>query len=199
MTDATAVDVPDGKVNDAPDAVPVADDESVLWTGTPRLSAAVPAVFVGVVVAGAGMAIAVGPVATSRLGLGIAAVAILVGLAVPGIAVLSLTNTRYVLTDRAASVKTGIVGRRVVRARLSMVENSAYEQSVTGSLFGYGTVTLETAGGGVSFRRVDDPQGVRALVGEHAGGDADESIPGSTNSWRRVREEVQLLRSAVER
>ncbi|QZX98966.1 PH domain-containing protein [Halobaculum rubrum] len=193
MSDAGSADVPD--------AVPV-DDESVIWTGQPRLSAAIPAAFVGVLVAAVGMAVAVGPAATSRFGVAIAAVAVLVGLAIPGAAVLSLVNTRYVLTDRAASVRTGVVGRRVRRVRLSTVENSAYEQSVSGSLFGYGTVTLETAAEGLSFRRVDDPQAVRSLVDEHArdaGGGDGESIPGSIDSWRAVREELRLLRAALDR
>ncbi|SHH61055.1 PH domain-containing protein [Halobaculum gomorrense] len=189
----------DGSV---PTSITVDEDEAVLWTGRSRLSAAAPAGLVGLLVAAAGMAVAVGPAATSRFGLVIAALSALVGIAIPGVALLSLVNTRYVLTNRAASVRTGIVGRRVVRARLSMVENSAYEQSVTGSLFGYGTVTLETAGGDLAFRRVDDPQAVRSLVDEHtrgAGGDADGSIPGSIDSWQAVREEVQLLRAALDR
>lgn len=185
-----------------PESVTVDADETVHWTGRPRLSAAAPAGLVGLLVAGGGMAVAVGPAATSRLGLVIAALSVFVGLAIPGLAVLSLVNTRYILTDRAASVKTGIVGRRVVRARLSMVENSAYEQPVTGSLFGYGTVRLETAGGDVAFRRVDDPQAVRSLVDEHARSgrqSTTESIPGSIDSWREVREEVRLLRAALDR
>lgn len=184
-----------------PDAVPVAVDETVLWTGSPRLSAALPAVFVGLVVAGVGMGVAVGPAADTGSGLAVGAVAVLVGLSIPALAVLSLVNTRYVLTDRAAGVKTGVVGRRVDRARLSMVENSSYEQSATGSLFGYGTVTLETAGGGVSFQRVDDPSRVRSLVDEHVGGDDQtrDSIPGSLDSWRAVREEVRRLRAALVR
>ncbi|QZP38113.1 PH domain-containing protein [Halobaculum magnesiiphilum] len=200
----TADAEPDGVVTDwaVPASVTVDDDEVVRWTGRPRLSAAAPAGLVGLLVAGGGMAVAVGPAATSRFGLAIAALAVLVGLAIPGVAVLSLVNTRYVLTDRAASVKTGIVGRRVARARLSMAENTAYEQSVTGSLFGYGTVKLETAGGDLAFRRVDDPQAVRSLVDEHtrSGRKGEtESIPGSIDSWRAVREEVGRLRAALDR
>ncbi|GAA0195963.1 PH domain-containing protein [Halobaculum roseum] len=200
----TADAEPDGvvTVGAVPSSVTVDDGETVRWTGRPRLSAAAPAGLVGLLVAGGGMAVAVGPAATSRFGVAIAALAVLVGLAIPGLASLSLANTRYVLTDRAASVKTGIVGRRVVRARLSMVENTAYEQSVTGSLFGYGTVRLETAGGDVAFRRVDDPQSVRSLVDEHArSGEraTADSIPGSIDSWRAVRTEVRLLRSALDR
>ncbi|UIO99209.1 PH domain-containing protein [Halobaculum sp. CBA1158] len=186
---------------DVPEAVTLADDETVLWTGRPRLSASIPAAVVGVAVAVVGLGVAVGPAATATAAPALAALAVLVGLAIPGLAVLSLANTRYVLTDRAASVKRGVVGRRVARARLATVENSAYEQSITGSLFGYGTVTLETAAAGVSFRRVDDPQAVRALVDEHAGNDGDsrESIPGSIDAWRAVREEVGRLRATIER
>jgi uncharacterized membrane protein YdbT with pleckstrin-like domain len=191
-----------GSAGSVPASVTVDDDEAVLWTERPRVSAAAPAGLVGLLVAAAGMAVAVGPAATSRFGLAIAALAVLVGLAIPGLAVLSLVNTRYVLTDRAALVKTGIVGRRVVRARLSMVENTAYQQPIAGSLFGYGTVTLETAGGDVSFRRVDDPQAVRSLVDEHTRSGpeaAAASIPGSIDAWRAVREEARLLRAALER
>ncbi|MFC7096489.1 PH domain-containing protein [Halobaculum marinum] len=192
----------DDDATPVPEAVPVADDESVLWTGSPRLSAAAPAAVVGLLVAGIGLAVAVGPAATDALGLGVAALSVLVGASIPALSVLSLVNTRYVLTDRAASVKRGVVGRRVVRARLSMVENTASAQSATGALFGYGTVTLETAGGGVSFRRVDDPQAVRRLVDERTRGEREDegaSIPGTLDSWRAVRAEVRLLRTALER
>ncbi|MFC7137345.1 PH domain-containing protein [Halobaculum litoreum] len=201
MSDAAAAAGADG----VPEAVPLADDETVLWTGRPRLSAAIPAGVVGLGVGVGGLALAVGPAGgAGRVGVAVAALAVIVGASIPALAVLSLTNTRYVLTDRAASVKTGVVGRRVVRARLSMVENTAYEQSVTGSLFGYGTVTIQTAGGGVSFRRVDDPRDVRGLVDDNTGGGGDEgrreeSIPGSLDAWRAVRDEVRLLRAAFDR
>lgn len=198
MTDA------DGGADGVPPAVPLADDESALWTGRPRLSAAFPAGVVGLLVAAGGLALAVGPAGEAGgVGVAVAALAVVLGAAIPALSVLSLVNTRYVLTDRAASVKTGIVGRRVVRARLSMVENTAYRQSVTGSLFGYGTVTIETAGGDVAFRRVDDPRDVRGLVDAHTRGTSEDdrvspAIPGSLDSWRAVREEVRLLRAAFE-
>lgn len=184
-----------------PEAVPLAADEQVLWTGRPRLSAAAPAALVGLVILVVGVGWATTPAAPPRLALAVAALSTLVGVAVPAAAVLALANTRYVLTDRAASVKRGVVGRSVTRAPLARVENSAYGQSVAGSLFGYGTVTLETAGGGVAFRRVDDPGAVRALVDEHArpgGPEGEDAIPGSPAAWRAVREEVRLLRAALE-
>jgi hypothetical protein len=62
-------------------------------------------------------------------------------------------------------------------------------------VFGYGTVTLEIAGGDdIQFRRIEDPETVRRLVDQATG----EEIPGSLEQWRAVRDEVRALRKAVE-
>ncbi|WP_435125065.1 PH domain-containing protein [Halobaculum sp. D14] len=178
-----------------PDAVSLADDESVLWTGRPRLSAAIPAGVVGVLFVAGGVAAAVAGQPDAAFIVGGLLLA-LVGVAVPAGALLSLTNTRYVVTDRAAYVKTGVVGRSVARARLATVQNSAYSQSLTGSLFGYGTVDLQTAGGSFAFRRVDDPRDVRTRIDRRIGGDDD--LPGTASQWRAVLEETAALRRALE-
>ncbi|QLG61795.1 PH domain-containing protein [Halorarum salinum] len=185
---------------DVPRSLPLADDEPVVWSGRPRLSAAGPAVLVGLLVATVGVAWWVVPADGMALPLPVAVAAILLGVAIPAVALVSLVNVRYAVTDRAAYVKRGVLGRRVSRARLAMVENTAYRQSVTGSLFGYGVVELETAGTSFAFRRVDDPGAVRAVVDERTGGTGDEEggIPGSLAEWRAVREEVRALRSAFE-
>lgn len=186
---------------DAPRSLPLADDEPVVWSGRPRLSAAGPAVLVGLVVAAVGVAWWAVPASPAALRLPVAVAAIGLGLAVPAVALVSLANTRYAVTDRAAYLKRGVLGRRVSRARLSMVKNTAHRQSVTGALFGYGTVELETAGTSFAFRRVDDPASVRAVVDDRVGGSADDegSIPGSPAEWRAVREEVRAIRAAFER
>ncbi|WP_313694831.1 PH domain-containing protein [Halorarum halobium] len=185
---------------EAPPALPLADDEPVGWTGRPRLSAAIPSALVGFVVAVVGVGWWALPAVSTRPPLLLVVAAVLLGVTVPAVSLLSLVNTRYVVTDRAAYVKRGVLGRRVSRARLAKVENTAYRQSVTGSLFGYGTVELQTAGGSFTFRRVDDPASVRATVDERTGGsgDADEPVPGSLREWRAVREEVRALRAGFE-
>lgn len=187
--------------DDAPASLPLAADEPVIWSGRPRLSAAAPSVLVGSIVAAVGVGWWALPAEPTRLSLPVAVAAVLLGVAIPAASVLSILNTRYALTDRAAYVKRGVLGRSVARARLAKVENTAYAQSVTGSLFGYGTVELQTAGASFGFRRVDDPASVRALVDEHAGGgrSASDAIPGSLAEWEAVREEARALRAAFER
>jgi len=45
------------------------------------------------------------------------------------------------------------------------IQNTALNQSVTGSAFGYGTVTLEVAGGrDIRFRRIENPETVRSTI-----------------------------------
>ena len=195
MTDAG---VPTG--TDVPASLPLAEDEAVRWSGRPRLSAAGPAAFVGLAIAAVGVGWWVLPAPPVRPPFPVVLAVVLLGIAIPATTLLSLANTRYAVTDRAAYVKRGVLGRTVSRARLVKVENTAYTQSVTGSLFGYGTVELQTAGTSFAFRRVDDPAGVRAFVDEHAGGSSAEgdAIPGSVAEWRAVREEVRALRSAFE-
>ena len=51
---------------------------------------------------------------------------------------------------------------------------------MTGSAFGYGTLTVEAAGGrDLRFRRTNDPQSVQAAI-VNCIHDADEDVPGST-------------------
>lgn len=86
-------------------------------------------------------------------------------------------------------------GRRVVQSSLAKVQNNSFSQDVTGSLFGYGTVRLEIAGGNdVDFYRIDDPQAVRRLVDRAT----VEELPGSVEQWRAMLEEVRALRATVE-
>lgn len=164
-------------------------DEEVVWSGSPRLSTIIPAVVVGLV----GL-LGIGYVAVV-FGEQLALLAVPVALAIPGYAYLQVTNTEFIVTDRAVYAKTGVVGRRVVQSSLSKVQNSSFSQDVFGSLFGYGTVRMELAGGNdIDFYRIDDPEEVRRLV-DRATGDA---IPGSVDQWRAVLAELRALRAAVE-
>jgi len=175
--------------------------ESVLWTGSPRLSAALGTVVVGggfvlagaVVLAGVALpdALPVPPLA------GLAFVA--VGLVVAAHRVVEVRRTRYLVTTDALHVRSGVLSRRVTRVGLERVQNSAYRQSVAGSVFGYGTVSVEAAGGGdVAFRRIEHPREVRALVDRRAELAADP-IPGTVEQWEAVLEEVRAVRAALAR
>lgn len=175
-------------------------DETVLWQGSPRLSAAAGAVVAGVVLVAVGLAgtLLVDPRTLSaplRVGAGLL---VPVGLAVPAVRVLALRRTRFAVSDAAVYARSGILSRRVRRVGLERVQNSAYSQSVTGSLFGYGTVTFESAGGpSATFFRIETPREVRALVDRRAER-ARDPIPGSIEQWTAVLAEVRWLRTAVE-
>ncbi|ELZ39365.1 hypothetical protein C463_17018 [Halorubrum californiense DSM 19288] len=162
------------------------DDETVVWTGRPRLSAALGGGVVGVALLAAA---AVDP----RI-----AAASLLGVGVVGWALLRITRTDYVVTTRATWSKRGVLGRTVRRVGLAQVQNTAYSQSVTGSAFGYGTVTVEVAGGpDLELRRIDDPQAVRREITDRTG-TADRERPGTTEQWRAVLSVVRDIEAAVD-
>lgn len=175
--------------------------ESTLWTGTPRLSAAAGALVVGGVLTVVGLAALTGvglpdgPRAPPLVGL----VLVVAGVLVAAYRVVELRRTRYLVTTDALHVRTGVLGRRVVRIGLERVQNSAYRQSLAGSVFGYGTVSVEAAGGGdLAFRRIESPREVRALVDRRAEAAADP-IPGTVEQWEAVLGEVRALRMALTR
>jgi hypothetical protein len=176
-------------VSDDHEWLSLAAGETVAWDGGPKRTTALPGVLVGValVAVGGWLAVESRPVA----GVPVA----LLGVAVAGGAYLAVVNTVYVVTDRAAYERRGVLGVRVTEATLSKVQNSALSQGVAGSLFGYGTVTLEVAGGDdLALRRIEDPAAVRPLVDRER-----DPIPGSVEQWRAVLTEVRALRRAVER
>jgi uncharacterized membrane protein YdbT with pleckstrin-like domain len=166
-------------------------DETVVWTGQPRLSAALTGVGVGatVCVLAAAAAVFVDP----RAGLGG-----VLGVAVMTRAILRERRTEYLLTTRALWLKRGVVGRTVRRVGLQKVQNTAYSRSVTGSAFGYGTLTVEVAGGrDLRFRRIDDPESLQAAIVDRMD-TTDEGVPGSTAGWQSVLDAVREIRTAVE-
>lgn len=173
--------------------------EELLWSGHPRLSAGIPAFVAGLVlvVAGGALVGGIGPGtgATRTLGVGL----VLLGIAVPALTVLQLRRITYAVSDRALYARSGVLSRSVRRMGLDRVQNSAFSQSVTGGIFGYGTVTVESAGGGgaVQFVRIESPREVRALVDRRAAL-ADDPLPGTVEQWEAVLAEVRSLREAVE-
>ena len=91
-----------------------------------------------------------------------------------------------------------MLGRTVRRVGFRKVQNTAYSQSITGSMFGYGTVTVEVAGGDdLRFRRIEAPETVQRAIADRIDG-TDEEIPGSTAQWQPVLQLVREIRAAVE-
>jgi len=168
------------------------ENESVLWQGRPRLTTVLGSLGIGlVVIAVAGwLALEVDP----RLaGVG------LLGLLIPAWGYLWISHTTYLVTTRAIWVKTGVFGRSVRRISLSKVQNTAYEQSVRGSLFGYGTVTIDVAGGrDIAFRRIDNPRSVQEAINDEIGHGDDSELPGSVDQWQAVLSTVREIRGLLD-
>jgi uncharacterized membrane protein YdbT with pleckstrin-like domain len=165
-------------------------DETVLWHGHPRMASALPAVVVGLLVGlvGVGIVLTDGQPASLLL--------VPLGAVVAAWGYLRVVNTEFVVTDRALYRKTGIRSRSVARIALRRVQNSAFRQGLFGSLFGYGTIDVDAAGGGsIRFDSVVDAAAVRSLVEREADGD---EIPGSVPQWEAVLAEVRSVRATVE-
>jgi uncharacterized membrane protein YdbT with pleckstrin-like domain len=173
--------------------------EELLWSGSPRLSAAIPALVGGLalVVTGGGLLGDVGGV--GAVGRAVGAGFVLLGVSIPVYGVLDIRRTTYAVSDRALYARSGVLSRTVRRMGLDRVQNSAYAQSVTGGIFGYGTVTVESAGGElpVQFVRIEDPREVRAMVDRRVALAADP-VPGTVEQWETVLDEVRALRRAVD-
>lgn len=176
-------------------------NEDLLWSGSPRRSAAADAAVAG----GLLLAVSAGgflflPADRPLAGTVLLLALVPLGVAIPLARLLQLRRTTFAVSDAAVYARSGVLSRQVRRVGLERVQNSAYSQSLTGSLFGYGTVTLESAGGEepVRFRRIDTPREVRALVDRRVERAADP-IPGTVEQWAAVLAEVRALRATVER
>ncbi|KAB1194510.1 PH domain-containing protein [Haloferax sp. MBLA0076] len=166
-----------------------APDEVVVWEGRPRAQTIIPSLVVGVVIVAGAIA---GATVTNEPLVGLVGV---FGVFPPVWSYARVTNTRFVVTDRALYRKTGVLSRNVQRVSLDRVQNSTFSQGIAGSLFDYGTVTVEAAGGGrIQFENVNDPRAVRTEIDRRL--DRDE-IPGTIDQWTAVLDEVRALRTAL--
>ncbi|WP_439025910.1 PH domain-containing protein [Haloarchaeobius sp. DT45] len=174
------------------------EGEEVLWTAKPRIQSILPSVVVGLsLVVGAGI---VAYLMENPLVLG---VGLVVGALAPVAEYFRVVNTEFLVTNQACYSKTGGLSRTVLSADFESVQNSSYEQSALGSVFGYGTVEIDTAGGGgteLTFWGVDAPASVQRLVlTQKQRYESQGEIPGTLDQWRAVRDEVRRLRTVVER
>lgn len=182
-------------------AIPIDADESVEWSGRPRITTVLPAVGIGVFLLVSGV---VGSVTRGAL---IFLAVVPLGVAIPLWKYFALQGVQYVITDEALYVKRGVLTRSVTQANLETVQNSSFGQDITGSIFGYGSVTFEIAGGeDLSFRAIEDPRAIRALVDNAAANDdglggetrRESDIPGDLTQWQQIRDEIRAIRSSLE-
>jgi len=171
-------------------AIPLDTNESVRWSGRPRITTILPAVVIGVLLLVSGIVVSVTrdpALPRSRS----------TRVAIPVWKYFALQGVQYVITDEALYVKRGVLTRSVTQANLETVQNSSFGRDITGSIFGYGSVTFEIAGGDdLSFRAIEDPRAIRALVDRAAsnddglGGDSrrESGIPGDLSQWQQIRD-----------
>ena len=166
-------------------------DETIVWKGSPRWSAAIGGVAFGIAIAGIALVAAV--VIDPRI-----AVGAVVGIGVASWQLLRVRSTSYLLTTRAIWLKKGVLARNVRRVGIEKVQNTASSQSLSGSLFGYGTVTIEVAGGrDLACRRIDDPETVRRTITDRIT-QPDSELPGTLDQWQAVLTTVRDIKKAVE-
>ena len=165
-------------------------DERIEWEASPRLMRAAPGIAGSLVL----VALTVG-------GAALVDPLVLVGLVVapiPGaVAYLRVVNTRFIVTNRACHRKSGVLGISVRTVELDRIQNTRSSQGVLGTVFGYGTVEIEVAGGrDLRYFDVYDPDDLRRLVERFAGGH-DRELPGTPEQWRAVRDELREIRRAL--
>mgnify|MGYP000005858250 CR=1 FL=1 len=192
---------------DPPTWLELAPAESVLWRGTRRVWVLLPTAL-GVfpfVLAGIGVTILLPATDLSPV---IDVVGLLISLGALGILAwryLAVRNTVYVATDEHLYRKQGVLSRSVTTVDYETVQNVTYSQSITGRLFDHGSLSFDTAGGSgteLSFQDIDDPRPVESLVNERmarARGQSDEeTVPGTTQQWEAVLEEVRGIRQSLD-
>lgn len=170
--------------------------ETVRWRGGPRPQTTYPWIALAVVAVGT----LVGAVAlevVSPLALTGAPLA-----TIPAVwSALRVRTTTYAITSHRVAVRRGILRVRVTTAGLELVQNTAASQPAIGRFVGYGTVVVETAGGGndhdLAFDHLEDPQRVRRLLERTAARRRDgprSTVPGTAEQWETVLEEVRRIR-----
>ncbi|QCS43299.1 PH domain-containing protein [Natrinema versiforme] len=156
------------------------DDEEIIWAGGPDRRTLIPAVAIGI------------PLAI-----------VLIGVVIIVSEYLRVTNTHYVVTDRALYKKTGVLSRDVKRIEHEKVQDISYSQSALGTHFGYGTVEVSTAGGSgveMAFNSVPDPKAVQQRISERIKRERGESADDRTKDdvLEEILTELRAIRTAVE-
>lgn len=76
-----------------------------------------------------------------------------------------IKTTEIVVTDRRVIYKTGLFGRSTVEMNISKIETVDVHQSISGRIFGFGTVLIRGTGAGFEpLRRIRDPLALRSAI-----------------------------------
>ncbi|WP_254764269.1 PH domain-containing protein [Natrinema marinum] len=154
--------------------------EEILWAGGPDRRTLIPTLVIGI------------PLSL-----------VLIGLVIIASEYLRVTNTHYVVTNRALYKKTGVLSRDVKRIEHEKVQDISYSQSALGTHFGYGNVEVSTAGGSgveMSFGAVPDPKGVQQRISERIDRKRGGSAEGESSEdvLAEILTELRGIRAALE-
>lgn len=194
--------------------------EEFVWAGAPRLrsvlgtvasalvTTVVALVVVGFLLTNDQLPVRV-PVPDTVL-YGVAALAVLYGLARVGWAYVRVSNVDYVLTSSSLYKKTGVFSENTTRIRVNKVQNTQLSKDLLGNLFDYGDVLISTAGGHgieMAITELDDPNEFRDLLRQQiraAGGDGSPTRSQRTGgldreTGERLVAEARALRESARR
>lgn len=174
-------------------------DEEVIWVGQPAFETLYGTIATGLV-------------------LTIFLIGILILLGLP-FAYLRIKNTDYVVTTTSLYVKKGVLSTNIETVDLDRIQNTEFSQSFWGKRFGYGKISISTAGSSgaeITFDGIPDARAVRDRIAElqptqsAAGGDATGGrgappedgaavTPASADQIDELIAEVRATREAFER
>lgn len=142
-------------------------DEEILWKGHQSVYRVLPLVTVGIlfVLLGTGLAGSNFFPLSNWLGVILA----LSGLIIAMPPLLQWRTEWYVLTTEEIYHKKGILSTNTIQIRLDRIQNTTYSQSLVERIFGYGDVTVYTAGSGTMdlvISNVSNPQLVNGTLTE---------------------------------
>lgn len=179
----------------APPWLPLEDGDRIRWQAGPRIQTVLPWAALALVGAIALLA------AVVIDALPIVAVAGLPVVLAPALwQYARVSRTAFVVTDTVAATRHGVLGRTVRIVSLERIQNTTVEQDPIGRAVGYGTVTIETAGGSdLAFWNVEEPAGIRDRLEAERDRLTGREIPGRRDQWEAVLAEVREWRRGLER
>lgn len=169
--------------------------ESIRWVGRPRAQSAYPWLALG----GLGLLVALFALLVDVVPVLVAAIAPF-ALVIALWGYLSIERVEFVVTTEALYARAGVLGIRVTEVDLTRVQNTELRQHALARALGYGTISIDTAGGDESleFWNVEDPQRIRSLIDDRVDRAQGTDVPGSLEQWESVLGEVRQWRRALE-
>jgi uncharacterized membrane protein YdbT with pleckstrin-like domain len=85
-------------------------------------------------------------------------------------------TSEFAVTNRRVIIKVGLISRRTVELKLEKIESIGVDQSISGRVFGYGTIVVKGTGGtNEPFRGIARPLEFRKAVNEASEAHAREA------------------------